>query len=167
MDSWMVQFPISLGVEGPQCYGRIAQTGVDTVILCATIYAPYRLVLPRYPDKGIYSLEEGRYYFNAELDRYKDLPVNPVPSADFDGRDLLAEMTSAAPKAGLKAAAWVTIFASGRIAKQHPAWAVQNLYGSADRLFLCFNNPQVREYSLRVCEEVAELLREVLPVLQA
>ena len=153
---WMLQFPISLGVEGPQCYGRIAQTGVDTVVLCSTIYAPYRLVMPRYPGKGIYSLEEGRYYFNAELDRYKDLSVSPQPSADFDGRDLLDEMTTAAPKAGLKAAAWVTIFASGRIAKQHPAWAVHNLYGSADRLFLCFNNPQVREYSLRVCEELAE-----------
>jgi len=51
---------------------------------------------------------------------------------------------------------WVTVFANGRIAKSHPKWAVQNLYGSADRLFLCFNNPEVLEYSLRICEEIAE-----------
>jgi hypothetical protein len=33
---------------------------------------------------------------------------------------------------------------------------VENLYGSRDRLFLCFNNAEVREYSLTVCEEIAE-----------
>lgn len=153
---WMLQFPVSLALEGPSCYQRMAQSGVESAILCCTIYAPYRLVMPRYPQKGIYSLEEGKYYFRAQLDRYRDLPVQPVPSEDFDGRDLLEEMTREAPKAGLKAAAWVTIFASGRIAKQHPPWAVRNLYDSADRLFLCFNNPEVREYSLRICEEIVE-----------
>ena len=59
-------------------------------------------------------------------------------------------------RAGISPGAWVTIFANGLIAKTHTPWAVQNLYQSADRLFLCFNNPEVREYSLRVCSEVAE-----------
>ncbi len=155
LSSWIVQFPISLAVEGPDCYRRMAQCGIESVILCCTIYSPYRLVLPRYPSKGIYSMEEGRYYYNADPARYEDLPVSPVPSEDFGGRDLVEEMSREAAKAGLKSAAWISMFANGRIAKQHPQWAVHNLYDSADRMFLCFNNPQVREYSLRVCEEVA------------
>jgi len=61
-----------------------------------------------------------------------------------------------AKKAGVKASAWVAVFANGLIAKSHTPWAVHNLYGSADRLFLCFNNPEVREYSLRVCLDLAE-----------
>ncbi len=156
LSSWIVQFPISLAVEGPDCYGRMAQAGLDSVIFCCTIYTPYRLVLPRYPTKGIYSLEEGRYYYNADPGRYRDLPVSPEPSHDFGGRDLVEVATREAQKAGLRSAAWLTVFASGRIAKEHPELAVQNLYDSADRLFLCFNNPAVREYSLRICEELLE-----------
>ena len=120
------------------------------------IYSPYRLLLPRYPQKGIYSMEEGRYHYLPEKERYRDLPVAPTPSGDWNGRDLLAEAVQGARAAGISPGAWVTIFANGLIAKTHTPWAVQNLYQSADRLFLCFNNPEVREYSLRVCSEIAE-----------
>jgi hypothetical protein len=154
--SWICQFPISLAVEGEDCFSRMAQAGIGRLLFCAMIYAPYRLVLPRYPQKGIYSLEEGRYYYSPEAHRYRDLPVAPTPSGDFAGRDLLAEAVLGANKAGMSSGAWITTFASGLMAKTHPDWAVHNLYGSADRLFLCFNHPQVREYSFRVCTEIAE-----------
>lgn len=154
--SWICQFPISLAVEGEACFERMAQAGIGRLLFCAMIYAPYRLVLPRYPQKAIYSLEEGRYYYTPEAERYRDLPLSPPPSGDFSGRDLIGEAVRGAAKAGLSPGVWMTTFASGLIAKTHPAWAVQNLYGSADRLFLCFNHPQVREYSLRVCAEIAE-----------
>ncbi len=153
---WVCQFPISLAVEGPDCYRRMADAGLQRTLFCSVIYSPYRLVLPRYPHKAIYSLEEGRYYYAPELQRYSDLPVRPQASDDFADRDLLREMTDGAVQAGLEAGAWVTIFANGAIAKAWPDWAVKNLYDSADRLYLCFNHPQVREYALRVCEEVAQ-----------
>jgi hypothetical protein len=156
VNSWVCQFPISLAVEGEDCYRRMADAGLQRTLFCSVIYSPYRLVLPRYPRKAIYSLEEGRYYYQPELSRYADLPVAPRASADFAGRDLLREMTEGAEKAGMEAGAWVTIFANGLIAKAHPAWAAHNMYDSADRLFLCFNHPEVREYSLRVVEEIAE-----------
>lgn len=156
MQHWIVQFPISFALEGESCCARMAEAGAGTLLFCTVIYSPYRLVLPRHPRKGIYSLEEGLYYYLPEAARYKDLPVKPLPSADFGGRDLLDEAVRGARRAGLKAGAWVTLFANGRIAKGHPDWAVRNLYDSSDRLFLCFNHPEVREYSLRVCEEMAE-----------
>jgi hypothetical protein len=84
------------------------------------------------------------------------LPVAPIPSGDWNGRDLLHEAVQGARRADISPGAWVTIFANGLIAKSHTPWAVHNLYQSADRLFLCFNNPEVREYSFRVCSEVAE-----------
>lgn len=154
--SWVCQFPISLAVEGEACFDRMARAGIGRLLFCAMIYGPYRLVLPRYARKGIYSLEEGRYYYSPEARRYRDLPMAPVPSGDFDGRDLLDEAVRGAARAGVSPGVWVTTFASGLIAKTHPAWAVHNLYGSADRLFLCFNHPEVREYSSRVCSEIAE-----------
>jgi len=153
---WTCQFPISLAVEGEECYDRMSQAGIGRVLFCSVIYSPYRMILPRYPQKGIYSMEEGKYHYLPEAQRYKDLPVAPCPSGDWDGRDLLAEMVSGARKAGVVPGAWVTIFANGFIAKNHTPWATRNLYGSADRLFLCFNHPEVREYSARICAELAE-----------
>ncbi|NQU10581.1 family 10 glycosylhydrolase [bacterium] len=153
---WICQFPISLAVEGADCYRRMADAGIQTVLFCSMIYAPYRLVLPRYPQRGIYSLEEGAYFYRPDPARYRDLPVAPAPSQDFADQDLLAEMVAGAHAAGLKAAVWVTVFANGRLAKLHPDWAIENLYGSRDRLFLDFDHPEVREYSLRVCEEIVE-----------
>jgi len=162
--SWICQFPISLAVEGEKCYERIARAGVGRLLFCAMIYSPYRLVLPRYPQRGIYSLEEGRYHYLPEAKRYRDLPVAPPPAADWDGRDMLGEAVRAASRADVTPGVWATMFANGLIAKSRPDWAVHNLYGSADRLFLCFNHAEVREYSLRVCAELAERydLREVM-----
>jgi hypothetical protein len=154
--NWICQFPISLAVEGEACYERMADIGVGRLLFCSMIYSPYRLLLPRYPQKGIYSMEEGRYHYLPERERFRDLPVAPTPSGDWNGRDLLGEAVRGAGRAGISPGAWVTIFANGLIAKSHTPWAVHNLYQSADRLFLCFNNPEVREYSFRVCSEVAE-----------
>lgn len=153
---WTCQFPVSLAVEGDECYARMSQAGIGRVLFCSVIYSPYRLVLPRYPEKGIYSMEEGRYHYLPEGHRYKDLPVAPCPSGDWGGRDLLAEMVRGARRAGIIPGVWLTVFANGLIAKAHPEWATRNLYESADRLFLCFNHPEVREYSLRICQEMAE-----------
>ena len=153
---WITQFPVSLAVEGESCYTEISRMGVGHVLFCTMIYSPYRMVLPRYPQKGIYSMEEGKYFYLPEQDRYQDLPMQPLPSTDWGGRDLLAESVAGARKAGVSPGAWITTFASGLLAKSRPDWALQNLYGSADRMFLCPNNPEVREYSLRICEEIAE-----------
>lgn len=154
-DVWTCQFPISLSVEGDSSYARMREAGIGRVLFCTVIYSPYRMVLPRLPRKGIYSMEEGKYHYTPQANRYKDLPVSPTPSSDWSGRDLVAEMVQGCRRAGISPGVWVTIFANGLIAKSHPEWAVKNLYDSADRLFLCFNNPEVREYSTRVCEEIA------------
>lgn len=154
--SWMPLFPISVAVEGQDAFKRMADMGVKHVALCCMIYSPYRLVLPRYADKAVYSLEEGHYFYQPEASRYKDLPEAPIPSHDFAGRDLLAETVEGAHRHGMKVCAWVTTFANGRTAKLRPDWAVENLYGSRDRLFLDFDHPQVREFSARVVEEIVE-----------
>lgn len=154
--SWMPLFPISIAVEKQDAFKRMADMGIKNVALCCMIYSPYRLVLPRYPDKGIYSMEEGLYFYQPDPARYKDLPESPIPTQDFAGRDILAETVEGAHKHGMKVCAWVTTFANGRTAKLRPEWAVENIYGSRDRLFLDFDHPQVREFSARVVEEIAE-----------
>jgi hypothetical protein len=154
--SWICQFPISLAVEGPACYERMARAGIGRLLFNTVIYAPYRMILPRYPRKGLYSMEEGLYHYRPEPRRYADLPVAPPAARDWGERDMLAEAVNGARRAGMSPGAWLTVFANGKIAKDHPEWAVRNLYDSADRLFLDFNHPEVREYTIRVCLELAE-----------
>jgi len=67
-------------------------------------------------------MEEGKYHYLPEANRYKDLPVSPTPSSDWAGRDLLAESIAGAKKAGISPGAWVTIFANGMIAKNYTDW---------------------------------------------
>ena len=81
-ESWICQFPISLLVEGEGCYGRMAAAGIGRVLFCTMIYSPYRLVMPRYLQKGIYSMEEGKYHYLPDEKRYRDLPVKPTPSGE-------------------------------------------------------------------------------------
>jgi hypothetical protein len=44
--------------------------------------------------------------------------------------------------------------AGGRIAKAFPNLAVTNLYGCKDPLFLCYNNPQVRNYRFAMVRDI-------------
>ena len=120
---------------------------------------PYRLAMSRYPQKGIYSMEEGTYHFIPEKDRYRHLPVRRRRRPTGTAATCWPNRCDGWREAGISPGAWVSVFANGLIAKTHPSWAVQNLFGSADRLFLCQNNPEVREYSLQVCGEIAERMR--------
>jgi hypothetical protein len=79
---WTCQFPISLAVEGEACYERMARSGIGRVLFCSVIYSPYRMLLPRYPHKGIYSMEEGRYHYLPDAKRYQGLPNAPTPYRD-------------------------------------------------------------------------------------
>jgi len=48
----------------------------------------------------------------------------------------------------------VPICAGQRIVQDHPDLATKNLYGAADRLFLCYNHPQVRKYRLAMIRDI-------------
>jgi hypothetical protein len=56
---------------------------------------------------------------------------------------------------GIALGAWVACFANGRVANEYPQHAVMNLYGSRDRLFLCFNDPEVQKFCLAMARDLA------------
>ena len=135
-------------MEGNACYEQMAQAARATAVLHRDT-TPYRLVMSRYPQKGIYSMEEGTYHSIPEQERYRHLPVTPTPSADWNGRDMLAEAVREQAKPGSVRGLGVGL--RQRFDRQDPSGmgrAEPLLVG--DRLFLCFNNPEVREYSLAV-----------------
>jgi len=148
-----VSFPVLVHDLGPErAMDEMHAMGFDHLMFCCGIYAGYRLVMPRNPDRPIYALEEGRQYHRPNEAHYGR--IKPEYTRDLGGRDLLREVMDAAASRGMTVGAWLPFFANGRIAKAYPDVAVQNPCGSADRLFLCYNNPDVLEFVWAMTQDV-------------
>jgi hypothetical protein len=148
-------FPAILdGLGADQVMAEAARMGQSELILCATIYTGYRLVMPRHP-RQIYQLEEGLTFYPCDLSFYGETRMVPQTTRDFAGRDLFADAARAGEKHGVGLIGWVSCFANRRLATAYPESAVENLYGSRDRLFLCLNNPDVTRYCLGMFRELA------------
>ena len=150
-----IMFPTIVEGLGPErVMGEAAQMGQMEVIVCATIYTGYRLVMPRHP-RQIYQLEEGLTFYPCDESFYEGTNMRPQASRDLAGGDLFGELARAGEQYGVGLNAWVSCFANRRLANAHPENAVENLYGSRDRLFLCFNNPNVTQFCKGMFRELA------------
>jgi len=150
-----ISFPVILEGLGPeQVMEEAARMGETEFILCAIIYSGYRMVMPRNP-RQVYQLEEGLAFYPC-ASSYEGTDMQPQSSRDFAGRDLFDEAARAAEKHGVGLSAWISCFANRRLANAYPHNAVENFYGSRDRLFLCFNNPNVRQFCKGMFREVGE-----------
>lgn len=143
---WGISFPVILDGLGPEkVIAEAAEMGQSEFIICSMIYNPYRMVSPRNP-KLVYQLEAGVTYYPADQSLYRDCKIKQVCTKDFASRDLLMESARVGEKMGVSIAGWISCFANSRVARDFPEAAVENLYGARDRLFLCFNNPEVQKY---------------------
>lgn len=146
--TWDVSFPCIIeGLGAERVMAEAAEMGHSEFILCSIIYKGYRLVMPRHP-RQIYQLETGLTFYPSDESMYAGCLIRPASTRDWAGRDLFREAAEAAAKVNIGLCGWVSCFANGRVANDYPETAVENLYGSRDRLFLCFNHPEVQNYVL-------------------
>ncbi len=164
-----ISFPAILdGIGAERVMAEAAEMGQSQFILCATIYTGYRLVMPRHP-RQVYQLEEGLTFYPCDPSVYRDTNMAPQATRDFAGRDLFAEAATAGEKSGVDLVGWVSCFANRRLANAYPENAVENLYGARDRLFLCFNNPNVTGYCRSMFRElisrypIVEIMADKIP----
>jgi hypothetical protein len=147
---------------GPTAYGEdaaavaagIRSSGANTLLFFTSLYYGYRLIQPRYPERGIYSLEADRVYYDPDLSLYDDCRIKPSRSLDFPDLDHVALLTDACHQQGIEFSALMPVCAAARFAQEFPDLAVENLYGAKDRLFLCYNNPDVRQYRLAMIQDL-------------
>ena len=143
---WGIAFPTILEGLGPErVLAEAAEMGQSEFVICSIIYKSYRLVMPRHP-KQIYALETGMAFHPVDEAAYEGCQIRPVSSRDFAGRDLFEEAAGAAARHHIALCGWLSCFANARVAAEYPDVAVQNLYNSRDRLFLCFNHPEVQKF---------------------
>ena len=152
--TWDIAFPSVIEGLGADCVmAEAAEMGHSEFILCSIIYKGYRMVMPRHP-RQIYQLETGMTFYPADESAYAGCRIRPVSTRDWAGRDLFREAADAAARVNIGLSGWISCFANGRVAAEMPEVAVENLYGSRDRLFLCFNNPDVQQYVLAMFRDL-------------
>lgn len=146
--------PTTPGESPGQVAAGIRNAGGTELLFFTSLYHGYRLLQRRYPDRAIYSLETDRIFYEPDLSLYDGLSFKPERSLDAADVDYLAELPPACHNEGVRFSALIPMCAGERIAQSRPNLAVANLYGSRDRLFLCYNNPEVRTYRLAMVRDV-------------
>jgi len=154
---------VSMCMFGPTAHGEtpaktartLKSVGVNEVVYFTSLYHGYRLLQPRFPSKAIYTLEADRVFWDPDPAYYKDSSIKPQKSADFGDKDNVAAMITALHKEGIAFSPLVPMCAAERIVQDRPDLAVENLYGAKDRLFLCYNNPEVRAYRIAMVRELS------------
>jgi hypothetical protein len=146
--------PTTPGEDASQVAAGLRCSGADSLLFFTSLYHGYRLIQPRYPDRAIYTLETDRVFYAPDYSLYADCVLKPDRSVDSPNTDHVAELTEACHREGLSFSALVPICAAGRLTPAHPELAVENLYGAKDRMFLCYNNPEVRKYRMAMVTDI-------------
>lgn len=148
--------PTAWGETPDQTADNLARHGINELVWFTSLYYGYRILQPRYPGRAIYTLETDRVFYDSDPSYYQGGVLRPQKSRDFAEGDSLALMAAACRRRGINFVPLIPICAAGRFAQEYPDLAVHNLYGCADRLFLCYNNPEVRRYRQAMVREIAE-----------
>ncbi len=146
-DVWLTIFgPTTHGEDAATVAGNIKKAGATGLIFFTSLYHGYRLLQRRYPKRAIYALETDRVFWEPDLACYEESRIKPQRSLDAAEVDCVAELSNACRAEGLAFSVLIPVCAGERLVQDHPELAVTNLYGAKDRLFLCYNNPEVKAY---------------------
>lgn len=155
MNIWLSVFgPTTHGESAADVASGVRRSGANALLVFTSLYHGYRLLQRRYPQKAIYSLETDRVFWKPDAAFYKDCSVQPRRSLELGDVDLIENLSRACKTEGVLMSALVPICAGERLVQERPDLAVTNLYGSKDRLFLCYNNPEVRAYRLAMVRDL-------------
>ena len=146
--------PTAHGESPEQTAGNLRKAGATDLVFFTSLYHGYRLLQPRYPEKAIYTLETDKVFYEPDMSLYKDCSVKPERSVDFPGVDWLKAFSEALKAEGITFTPLLPICAAERIVQERPDLAMTNMYGSADRLFLCYNNPEVQAYRYAMVRDI-------------
>ncbi len=155
MDVYLSIFgPTTPGEDARAVAAGLRRSGANALLFFTSLYHGYRLIQRRYPQRAIYTLEADRVFYEPDVSFYSDCLLRPERSVDAGDTDLVAALADACRAEGIRFSALVPICAGERIAQAHPDLAVKNLYGARDRLFLCYNHPEVRAYRRAMVREL-------------
>lgn len=129
---------------------RLRGAGLNAVSL-ATAYHAGKFLRPHAPEKKIWFPEDGTVYFRPDARCYGRL--TPQPAAMLDHFDALSELESHAPD--FHCSGWTVGLHNTRLGQAHPDLACQTAFGDPLHNALCPSQPEVREYLVALCADLA------------
>jgi hypothetical protein len=129
---------------------RVGEAGLDTVNVAMSYHAG-KFLRPHSPKRKIYFPEDGTVYFRPDFARYNE--IKPRPNSVVGDQDVLELLTRRAQGVGI--AAWVVCLHNTPLGMEHPAFTVRNAYGDPYPYSLCPSHPEVRQYVVSLCADMA------------
>ena len=148
----MYAYPWDLVDEGAgTALGRMRDCGINTVTLAASYHAG-KFLRPHAPARRVYFPEDGTVYVRPRLERYG--AIKPIPSRLVAERDMFAELAADMPDMGR--VAWTVCLHNTALGTRHPEFTVRNCYGDSYPYSLCPAYPEVRQFVVTLCADMAE-----------
>ena len=138
-------------------------TGLETIAACgfdsiqlAVSYHIATYLLPRNPHTTLFYGNHGAVYFEPDPLLYGRTSIRPkVWRSDRSGNGA-SRIVGLAHSKGMHVAAWAVYCYNHHVARNHPEYAVQNVFGDANAAQLCPAHPDVREYVLALTRDLSE-----------
>ncbi len=139
-------------------------TGCNSVYLIALMHREKRpltdFFYPHNPVRKTYFAEDSRAYWIPDMTYYDGTPIKPRGS-DRDllkGTDWLSALVEAVRKRGLKTGAELshTFIDEERAGGEFARCMQHDIYGRRIGKYICFNNPEAREYAVSLFVELSE-----------
>jgi hypothetical protein len=130
---------------------RARAAGLDTVTLAAAYHAG-KFLRPRGRGGKVFFPEDGTVYFPARPERYGR--VRPLPNSLLERLDPFAELVREAPDLGR--VGWVVCCHNTALGRLHPDLVSRNCFGDGYVYSLCPAHPEVREYVVALCADLAD-----------
>jgi hypothetical protein len=147
----MYSYAWDLAEEGLDlALGRMRDAGINTVTLAASYHAG-KFLRPHGPGGKIYFPEDGTVYFRPRPTRYGI--IKPLQSALAKERDMFAELEKSAPD--MQRIAWTVCAHNTALGTRHPEFAAQNAYGDRYPYSLSPAFPEVQDYIVALCADMA------------
>lgn len=150
--------PRSFAGDADRQASVLAASGVTRVRLAASYHAGRWLLTESRPGQVAY-LPDSIPMFAVDAARYGTIaPVDAgatgAPSAPSDSFGTAA---AALRRAGLGVVAWVVALHNSPLARAHPQWAIQNVFGDRYEHALCPASDEVRQYAATLIADCAGL----------
>ena len=135
--------------EGPEStQARLESLGATSVAVAASYHAG-KFLRPRASRNKVYFPEDGTVYFEPELARYGTL--QPLQNSQVPQLNLFQNWNSTT----LRLEAWTVLFHNSRLGQAFPELCARNAWGDPYCYSLCPAHPEVQEYALHLCQDLA------------
>ncbi len=148
MDKTLFAYAWDFQEEGPQqTQARMEALGATSVAVAASYHAG-KFLRPRATRNKVYFPEDGTVYFDPDQSRYGAL--KPARNSQVPELNLFQHWNSS-----LRLEAWTVLLHNSRLGTLHPEHCARNAWGDPYLYSLCPAHPEVQDYAVHLCEDLA------------